>query len=159
MLDLLGHLDLAPAGCAIFFSSTSAVWPARVPGGDFPLAFRGLVFPGPVFTGGSGGWTTVTPLAGRRIAVQEPCFKIVWKSLICRQFLVFVPGLVGPDTITPTNNQVIAGVAVGELVPDALRGLTAGQEREQQYAQQAVPDGSSICPFDSSRISDRIGAV
>jgi hypothetical protein len=98
-------------------------------------------------------------LAGRRIAVQEPCFKIAWKSLICRQLLVFVPGLAGPDTITPTNNQVIAGVAVGELVPDALRGLAAGQEHEQQCAQQLVPDGSSICPFDSGRISDHIGTV
>ena len=159
MLDLLGHLDLAPAGCAIFFSGASPVWPARVPGGDFPLAFRGLVFPGPVLTGRQWRWATVAPFAGRRIAVQEPCFKIVWKSLIRRQFLVFVPGLVRPDTIAPPNNQVITGIAVVELVPDALGGLTACQDREQQYAQQSIPDGSSICPFDSGRRSGRIGAV
>ena len=69
LLDLMGHLDLAPGGCAIFFGGAGTVWPARVPGRHFSLAFGGLVFPGPVFTGGNGGRTTVTPLARRRIAV------------------------------------------------------------------------------------------
>lgn len=131
LLDLPRHLDLAPVGDAIFFGRTGTVWPARIPGCYFFLALGGLVFPRPVFAWGNRGGATVAPLAGRCVARSEAFFKITWKLLIRRQFLAFVPGLAGPDAIAPTNNQVITGIAIVELVADALGGLAAGQEGEQ----------------------------